>query len=141
MYFNTYMIVHVDVQHNRNLCLSKNKLLERVILVNLLLKSDLVNSYHFFSPCERAGKTSKFYIGDFVPCAIEHAQIETKGRLYIGNFFIEPPIANINSSPINPLVRYYIVLHGTYHMVLHGTVIHSHISHVLSCMSYLYHIL
>ena len=49
----------------------------------------------------------KFYIGDFVSHAIEHAQIETKCRFYIDDFCIESPIANINSSPINHLLRYY----------------------------------
>ena len=46
----------------------------------------------------------EFYIGDFVPCAIEHAQLKQNGGFYIGDFCIEPPITNINSSPINGMV-------------------------------------
>ena len=54
----------------------------------------------------------EFYIGDFVPRAIEHVQIETNGRFYIGSFCIDPPIANINSSPIKHLVL-YIYIHNS----------------------------
>ena len=41
--------------------------------------------------------------GDFVPRAIEHAQIETKLWILYWQF-LETPIANINSPPINHLV-------------------------------------
>ena len=33
-------------------------------------------------------------------------KLKENGRFYIGDFFIEMPIANINSSPINHPVRY-----------------------------------
>uniref|UniRef100_A0A1X7U3G1 Uncharacterized protein n=1 Tax=Amphimedon queenslandica TaxID=400682 RepID=A0A1X7U3G1_AMPQE len=33
-------------------------------------------------------------------------KLKQNGRFYIGDFFIKPPIANINSSLINHLVRY-----------------------------------
>ena len=34
-------------------------------------------------------------------------RLKQNGGFYIGNFFIKTPIANINSPPINHLVRYY----------------------------------
>ena len=35
-------------------------------------------------------------------------RLKQNGGFYIGDFFIETPIANINSSPINHLVRYLV---------------------------------
>ena len=47
----------------------------------------------------------KFYIG-YVPLSM--LRLKQNGKFYIGNFFIhvELPITDINSSPINHLVRY-----------------------------------